>query len=184
MVRPSNRAGVPVLSRFKSKLNLSRVCANPIEGGSTCSLSRKCRPPLYRVWPNSKTPRKNVPVVITTARLETSRPSCNTTPRMRALRSAWMFLEEAPSAARRCCAVDDALSPEPDCLDTPSPNGANDSMPSRSSNSKSSTDASIMVKLGVSSNNMRCMAALYKSRSAWARGPRTAGPLRRLSSRK
>jgi hypothetical protein len=49
--------------------------------------------------------------------------------------------------------------------------------------SRSSTGAARRVRRGVASNAAR-MARRYKVRSAWARGPRTAGPLLRLSSLK
>jgi len=65
IVSPLILAGVPVLSRPNSKLCFANVCANPTDGGSTNSESRRCRPPLYRSCPSINTPRRNVPVVMT-----------------------------------------------------------------------------------------------------------------------
>ena len=48
---------------------------------------------------------------------------------------------------------------------------------------RSSTEASSTSRF-VQPRSSRCTAALYSSRSAWARGPRTAGPLEPLSMRK
>ena len=53
----------------------------------------------------------------------------------------------------------------------PSPRSRSSTAPSTSCNRSTSPIA-------------RCIAALYSARSAWQRGPRTAGPLERLSMRK
>ena len=45
MVRPSNRGGVPVLSRPNGSLSfVSKVSLSPMEGASSSWLLRRCRP--------------------------------------------------------------------------------------------------------------------------------------------
>ncbi len=46
-----NRGGVPVVHRLILNFSLLRVSASPIDGGSVCSLFRKCRPAGYFVFP-------------------------------------------------------------------------------------------------------------------------------------
>src|SRR5215813_8099373 len=79
---------------------------------------------------------------------------------------------------RRNVPVVSTTAPQPNSR--PSPSRSPATRPSRMM--RSSASASITVRLSVA-RIAACIAAAYSLRSAWARGPRTAGPLRRLSTR-
>ena len=195
MVVPSRRGGVPVLSLPRGKPNRASVAASPTEGGSTSSESRRWRPPAYRSFPIRRTPRRKVPVVMTTVRAEISPlvPSglVMTTPRMRARRWEALAAALARAAIRRSASDRSANSVAPVSTDNP----ARVSIPSPSSSSKSSTLASTVVSvrsspsssllpLQLPSRIRSCIAAWYRSRSICPRGPLTAGPFLLLSIRK
>ena len=130
MVRPSSRGGVPVLRRPRAKPNASSRRARPSAAGSPT------RPAGQRSRPRWISPRRNVPVVSTTAAAGQVRPSAPMTPAARPARSTI----------------------------------------------RSSTGLASMLSPGCVSSS-RATALRYSVRSACARGPRTAGPLLRLSTR-
>ena len=74
MVLPSSRGGVPVLSRPSAKPIRSSVSDSPTAGASPT------RPAGVCVSPTWIRPRRNVPVVSTTAPHDSSRPSLSRTP--------------------------------------------------------------------------------------------------------
>ena len=78
MVVPSSRGGVPVLSRPSAKPARSSVRESPTAGASPTRPAGICRSPIWI------RPRKNVPVVSTTAPARTMRPSASRTPVTRA----------------------------------------------------------------------------------------------------
>ena len=74
MVVPSIRGGVPVLSRPSAKPSRSSVSDSPIAGASPTRPAGVCRSPMWI------SPRRNVPVVSTTAAAVSSRPSLSRSP--------------------------------------------------------------------------------------------------------
>ena len=81
MVRPSSRGGVPVLSRPSAKPARSSVRDRPSAGASPTRPAGVWRSPMWM------RPRRNVPVVSTTAPAPSSRPSASLRP---ATRSPWI----------------------------------------------------------------------------------------------
>ncbi len=77
MLRPSRRGGVPVFKRPSVKPIFSSVRESPIAGASPTRPAGICFSPMWM------RPRRNVPVVSTTAAAEISRPSANLTPQTR-----------------------------------------------------------------------------------------------------
>ena len=73
MVRPSSRGGVPVFSRPSAKPQRSRVAERPIAGASPTRPAGVCFSPIWM------RPRRNVPVVRTTAPVARIRPSARRT---------------------------------------------------------------------------------------------------------
>ncbi len=73
MVRPSSRGGVPVFSRPSAKPQRSRVEERPIAGASPTRPAGICFSPIWM------RPRRNVPVVRTTAPVARIRPSARRT---------------------------------------------------------------------------------------------------------
>ena len=77
MVRPSSRGGVPVFRRPSAKPSWSSVRDRPMAGASPTRPAGICFSPIWM------RPRRNVPVVSTTAPAEISRPSASVTPQTR-----------------------------------------------------------------------------------------------------
>ena len=86
MVRPSSRGGVPVLRRPSAKPTRSSASDRPTAGASPTRPAGVCCSPIWM------RPRRNVPVVSTTAPASTVRPSPSRMP------------ETAPSRTRRSSA--------------------------------------------------------------------------------
>ena len=74
IVPPSSRGGVPVLRRPSAKPARSSVRERPSAGASPTRPAGICRSPIWM------SPRRNVPVVSTTAPAPNSRPSVRRTP--------------------------------------------------------------------------------------------------------
>lgn len=90
MVAPCSRGGVPVFIRLMRKPSRAMVAASPeaavcaaTSAPDSAASALGMRPAGRVVEPIWITPRRNVPVVITTASARTCSPDASTTPRTR-----------------------------------------------------------------------------------------------------